>query len=371
MAVAVAAAALAVLWAGPAKAGAATEIGAIEEGESSPPACDVSNLVQASVAANRPSYTVPSDGVITSWSHRGADASPGSGRLQVWRPAGGTDYTLVGRSNIQAFVAGEINEFATSIPVRTGDVLGLRVSSAGVGCAISDQNGNLTRHDGPAASDATPGETRNMFSTTNLSRLNVSATLDPGAPLQFKGDEGVSINDGDRFTNDPEVELHVVPPANTTQVRLANDGGFAQGVTRAAAESGRYGWTLDSSGPERLPKTAYVRFGGENGFSPLTFTDDIILDETPPKIVSAEAVGSSAGAAAIARKRAVKIKVKAKDKTSGVKRMQIGKSKRKARKSKWKKYRKNSKYKGGGRKAFVRVRDGAKNPSKWKKVRLR
>ena len=45
-------------------------------------------------------------------------------------------------------------------------------------------------------------------------------------------------------------------------------------------------WALDSSGPERLPKTVYVRFQ----IGPLTsdnFTDDIILDERPPVVNSA------------------------------------------------------------------------------------
>ena len=70
-------------WAGPAQAGTPIQLGQLSQGD--PGTCGiVTDVVQAAVAGP-PSYTVPSDGVITSWSHRGNDIAPGTGRLQLWR----------------------------------------------------------------------------------------------------------------------------------------------------------------------------------------------------------------------------------------------------------------------------------------------
>ena len=182
MALAVAAAALAVLWAGPAKAGTAIQIGQVSPGDPQDVSCNDRNFVQVSVMVGTTSYTVPSDGVITGWSHRGDDSGAGLGRLQVWRPAGGTNYTLVGKSEIQAFDAGVLNIFATNIPVSTGDLLGFRSSIAGTGCSFSGFSGDLFRLDATGSSDPAPGETRDLSSAGPNFRLNVAATLDPADP---------------------------------------------------------------------------------------------------------------------------------------------------------------------------------------------
>jgi hypothetical protein len=39
---------------------------------------------------------------------------------------------------------------------------------------------------------------------------------------------------------------------------VANDGGFAAGLPSPVVKE--LSWNLDSSGPERLPKTVYLRF---------------------------------------------------------------------------------------------------------------
>jgi hypothetical protein len=172
--------AVAVLWAGPAQAGTPIQLGQLSQGD--PGTCGiVTNLVQAAVAGP-PSYTVPSDGVITSWSHRGNDIAPGTGRLQLWRPAGGTNYTLVGRSEIEAFVAGVVDTFATDIPVSTGDVLGFRSDTAGTGCTGAGGVGDVVRFDGANTSDPPPGVMRDMSSPSDGIRLNVSATFEPADP---------------------------------------------------------------------------------------------------------------------------------------------------------------------------------------------
>ena len=109
-------AASAAVWAASAGAGTPTQIGATGTGAD----CSTGNWVQESVAM-APSYTVPSAGVITSWSHRAQGSAPGKGGLQVWRSAGGTSYTLIGGSDVKTFSAGALNTFAINLPVSAGD----------------------------------------------------------------------------------------------------------------------------------------------------------------------------------------------------------------------------------------------------------
>ena len=72
----------AMLWAGPAAAATLIQIGQISPG--SREACSAGNIPQLATGA-APTFAVPSNGVITEWSHNGRAAFPGSGRLQIWR----------------------------------------------------------------------------------------------------------------------------------------------------------------------------------------------------------------------------------------------------------------------------------------------
>ena len=118
---ATAAAAFGALGVGPAHAGAPIQVGQVSP--ANPGACGIFNFVQTAVESG-PSYEVSNDGTITGWSHRRRDTTPGSGRLQVWRPAGGTNYTLIGRSALETFLPSQINSYATAIPVEAGDCSG-------------------------------------------------------------------------------------------------------------------------------------------------------------------------------------------------------------------------------------------------------
>src|SRR6185312_7296172 len=119
----------------------------------------------------------------------------------------------------------------------------------------------------------------------------------------------------------------------------------------------------------RLPKTVYVRFL-PNLIAGLTFTDDIILDETPPKVVSATLVAAPTTSSTAARTAAARkwtVKVKATDKTSGVASVQVTANKRKP--GKLLKYKKKLTVKSATRPRFIRARDRAKNYSRWRKLR--
>jgi hypothetical protein len=199
---------------------------------------------------------------------------------------------------------------------------------------------------------------------TTTNALQVNTATGPGA--QF----GVTINDGAQFTNSPDVTVTATFPSFTTSLLFSNDGGFGKAQTFTPKKETK--WKLDSSGPERLPKTIYVRFL-TGSVASTSFQDDIILDETPPKVDTAEVDALSDDAAsgeAIAAKRKLrkyKIKVKATDKLSGVSKVQVTANKRKPGKAL--KYKRKFVVKSAKKPKWVRARDRAGNWSRWKKAR--
>jgi hypothetical protein len=184
--------------------------------------------------------------------------------------------------------------------------------------------------------------------TTKTLRVNDP----PGAPRLY----GVSVNQGALFTNSRDVTLNLSYPGSTTGVVLSNDGGF---ITAMALDpSPRMRWRLASSGPERLPKTVYVRFLA-GPFVTDSFSDDIVLDETDPAVVSVTARASG-------RRRAVK--VRARDNVSGVTAIQVSVGARASR-ERFRPFTRTPTLVRGKGKIWVRVRDGAGNMSAWRSVR--
>jgi hypothetical protein len=185
------------------------------------------------------------------------------------------------------------------------------------------------------------------------------------------GDVGVSINNGDEFTNDPNVKVRTVWPLGAMSARIANDGGFAGAQSFDVARD--IPWKIRSSGSERLPRTIYVRFGataqmpGGVTIDPTkTFQDDIILDQTDPSVISAAISGSSAVGAAAA-KRSYKIRLRASDRTSGVARAQLATTKTKPLAPTT--FRSRLSATSVSRPRWVRVRDHAGNWSRWRAIR--
>ncbi|MBU6227470.1 MAG: hypothetical protein KGQ43_07785, partial [Acidobacteria bacterium] len=142
------------------------------------------------------------------------------------------------------------------------------------------------------------------------------------------GPEGVSINDGDEFTNSIDVVVSVVGPSNATKILVSNDGGFKNAspfdLTNSAAN---VPWKLVASRDGTFTKTVYVRFMSRFD-SKVTDdkTDDIILDTSKPKVTTVTALASAAPASAVtvsaARAAAsnstgVKLNVRASDTISG------------------------------------------------------
>jgi hypothetical protein len=226
------------------------------------------------------------------------------------------------------------------------------------------------------------------------------------------GPAGISINNGNDFTNDPNVSIRVVHQRKSivtptplgctpdpgsrnyldylqpwawggvTGVAISNDGGFGGYKVRpldpdASIETVK--WTLRESGSERLPKTVYARFswyhtgfkapgmvGPSTQLESESRTDDIILDQTAPTV----SVESAAiiGRARIRAVRKVAVRTKAVDKTSGVSHIQITTNRKKP--GVWIRYKRKVNVNLSARRtiAFVRVKDQAGNASRWRQV---
>jgi hypothetical protein len=204
-------------------------------------------------------------------------------------------------------------------------------------------------------------------SATVVQSLRIS---DPGAAGALLG---VTINNGAQYTRSADVTVTAVSPPGTTQMIVSNDGGFLAGGTFPVQKDTK--WKLDSSGPERLPKTIYVRFF-TGPFPSETFQDDIILDETPPTVQQAQVAapaGASAATDAIATASAKrklstwKLRIRAKDSNSGVARVQVTANKRKP--GKLLRYKTRLTVKSATKPKWVRARDRAGNYSRWRKAR--
>jgi hypothetical protein len=148
-------------------------------------------LIQSSSPAN--SYTVPTSGVITSWSFEAAAAFFPPLKLKVVRPAGGDDFTTVGDSRLETPTGGTLNTFQTRISVSAGDLLGNFYSDSTTGfrfvAAASGFNAHqLCSECGDPVSDPPPGTTATYTPSPDV-QIDLSAVLEPDCDNDGLGDE--------------------------------------------------------------------------------------------------------------------------------------------------------------------------------------
>jgi hypothetical protein len=231
-----------------------------------------------------------------------------------------------------------------------------------------DGNGTFETDSGADATishafDAPPSEVVHVRVTSDNGAVDTDGVRVQVRTRPPAGIVGVSINGGDQFTNDPHVSLKPVWPAFTLRITASNDGGFANAQGFPVDES--IPWTLNSSRPERLPKTIYARFDD----STQTFQDDIILDETAPTLTSAQIEPSSEARRLVVAKSGGRyvLRLHARDKVSGVAKVQWGRSKK--HRGKWRRYHSKIELRSA-HSVWVRVRDRARNRSKWRRAEL-
>jgi hypothetical protein len=175
-------AATVVLLALAAPAGAATQVGETFV----PTITGGSGLTTLQSGSPGGQYTIPSPGVITSWSFQASAASVPELKFKVARPAGGNSFTVVGEDGPQAPSAGVLNTFQTQIRVSAGDVIGFYRSTSGVIYRSSPPSGYSVQN---ASGDVPAGMPTDFGSPLADSQIDLSARLEADCDSDGLGDE--------------------------------------------------------------------------------------------------------------------------------------------------------------------------------------
>lgn len=176
-----------------------------------------------------------------------------------------------------------------------------------------------------------------LVSTKGSTTQRIPIIVEPTPP---SGRPGISINAGARFTDSAEVDLSMVWNGGYSTAIISNDGGFTD--AQEIPLSSKIRWKLPTDGSGLLSTTVYVRFknispNGEGGWgsweTDWNYTDDIVLDLSPPEVSSLSASSNAAsaqsvkaqssGASALAATQAATISMSAFDSASGIAAVQV------------------------------------------------
>jgi hypothetical protein len=138
------------------------------------------DFAQQSVAAGN-SYTVSATGTITSWSSSaGIGAGPGAQyTIKIFRQVAGLTYTAVAHDGPRPLSGSGVSTFASNLPVKPGDVLGIHTSTTGTNCTGPETG---LPEDTPlfrGVSDLGDGSSGTFTAENDNSRLNIAAELTP------------------------------------------------------------------------------------------------------------------------------------------------------------------------------------------------
>jgi hypothetical protein len=156
-------------------------------------------LLQRSVSVG-PSYTVPSPGLITSWSFETGATTLTGLKLKVARPVGpvspSQSDTIVAESTAGAQTVRSVNTYPASILVQAGDIIGIYAS----GTANCQTVNGITLEDifGQLGADEPPGSTNAYINDTG--RVPVSASLQPTPGIVLISPASGSVSGGASVT---------------------------------------------------------------------------------------------------------------------------------------------------------------------------
>jgi hypothetical protein len=151
-----------------------------------------------------PALVVPFDGTVTSFAVNTASTAA-SVKLRVLRPASGGRFTGVGTSAPAPLTTTGVLTFATNLPVRTGDILGLDNDSSALLFDAGTQTTITAYYQLPSLGDGATGTPSNLRSP---SRLLLSATV-VSAPKSAGGGGG---GGGGAPGGGPTAEVQCVVP---------------------------------------------------------------------------------------------------------------------------------------------------------------
>jgi hypothetical protein len=193
---------------------------------------DASAAIQASGGLRS-----PIDGVVTSWRIKSGSAG-NEVTLRVLRPGVGLSFTGAGTSSTQTTTSGIAGPFATQLPIKTGDAIGVDNSS---GAQIYGVNAGATlAYWSPPLSDGA-----SSMGTSYASEAQVEANVEADVDCDGRGDETQDTNLGDGPCKSP--------PAQTLKAKNR------QKLAKAAVRD-----TLDKAGTVtlrarvKLPKRSHL-----------------------------------------------------------------------------------------------------------------
>ena len=133
-------------------------------------------------------YTAPTPGVLTSYSHNARTGFTGNLRLLAFTPQGPGAFAQVGKSGFNLIAAGVLNTFPVRVPVPAGAVLGLQADNPDLLCADNAPGlgtirvSSLASYDPDApAGNFTGGPAAGYY-------MNLSAVLEPDVDGDGYGD---------------------------------------------------------------------------------------------------------------------------------------------------------------------------------------
>jgi hypothetical protein len=171
-----------------------------------------------------PALVVPFDGTITSFAINSGSAT-GTVKLRVVRPAAGGRFTGAGTS-APATLTGGVQSVATSLPVRSGDLLGIENDSAALLFDVGTSTTFTAYYQLPALGDGASAAPNNI---RYPSRLLLSAVLTYTPPAGGGGGTG-----GGTVPGTPIIPQCVVPKLRNLTVAKAK-----QTLTAAGCKLGK------------------------------------------------------------------------------------------------------------------------------------
>ncbi len=124
-------------------------------------------------------YTIPSSGVVTSWSFAGGPSGTNQA-LVVLRPAGGSNYTVVGITPTRFVASDQVGTFSASIAVEAGDLVGEWFADGSGNCAHGSGSSGATLYWGNGSSPPSVGDVVSApYSYNGL--LNMAVELNGGS----------------------------------------------------------------------------------------------------------------------------------------------------------------------------------------------
>lgn len=205
----------------------------------------------------------------------GADFSERSGFLSAITGCLPITYTWTGGYMIRQWVIASAGDLRSSATYRLGDTTGQPAASGGNAFTSTSyimSSGFWAQITGTVPSTSTQPTPAPTPTPTVTPTPGPTSTPQPG-------NFGLSINNGDLYTNNPVVTVNVWAP-NVTQLRLSNDGGYADQdwLTYQIAST----WVLSTQGSYTEPRYVYAWFRDAQDKVYGSYFDDIIYDPITP-----------------------------------------------------------------------------------------